>query len=176
MSTVRNKDAVGNEEDEGNKHIHENSMILDTHVHMTEAAVPLKTEHLAPTTVHLKKKDKEQEKDDKAKEELAMKVDHKIPLQELSSKYETNYEKGLPEEKAHELLHKYGENKLTEKKKTSIWVKLFKEMTGGFALMLWVGTGLCFLAYGLSLDDPSNLYLAIVLIIVILITTFITFQ
>lgn len=66
-------------------------------------------------------------------------------------------------------------NKLTEKKKESIWMKLFKELTNGFALMLWVGTGLCFLAYGLSPDDPSNLYLAIVLVIVILITTGITF-
>jgi len=48
-----------------------------------------------------------------------MKIDHKIPLQELISKYETNYEKGMSEEKACEMLHKYGENKLTEKKTIS---------------------------------------------------------
>lgn len=58
MSSVKNKDTAGNEEEEGNKRIHENSMVLDTHVHITEAG-PLKTEHLAPTTVPTKKHTKE---------------------------------------------------------------------------------------------------------------------
>lgn len=56
-----------------------------------------------------------------------------------------------------------------------MWVKLFKELTNGFAIMLWVGAILCFIAYGLTPDDPSNLYLAIVILIVIFITCVITF-
>ena len=57
-----------------------------------------------------------------------------------------------------------------------MWVKLFKEMTNGFALMLWVSAILCFIAYGLTPDDPSNIYLAVVILIVIGITCGITFQ
>jgi len=115
------------------------------------------------------------DKDAKVKEELAMKVDHKIPLQELSSKYETNYEKGMTEEKAREMLQRYGENKLTEKKKISELVYFLKEMTNGFALLLWVATSLCFFAFSLNLDDLSNIYLAIVLILIIILTAKITF-
>jgi sodium/potassium-transporting ATPase subunit alpha len=57
-----------------------------------------------------------------------------------------------------------------------MWVKLFKEMTNGFALMLWASAILCFIAYGLTPDDPSNIYLAVVILIVIGITCGITFQ
>lgn len=43
-----------------------------------------------------------------------------------------------------------------------------------FALLLWIGGILCFVAYGLS-NDPSNLYLGIVLIVIVLATSFMTF-
>lgn len=74
-----------------------------------------------------------------------------------------------------EFLEKYGENKLTEKIKVSLWVKLFKELTNGFAVMLWISSALCFIAYGLTPADLSNLYLGVVLLIVISITSGITF-
>ncbi len=35
-------------------------------------------------------------------------------------------------------------------------MKLLHEMITPFALMLWAGSGLCFLAYGLAPSDPSN--------------------
>lgn len=47
-------------------------------------------------------------------------------------------------------------------------------MTSPFALLLWIGGILCFVAYGLS-NDPSNLYLGIVLIVIVLATSFMTF-
>jgi sodium/potassium-transporting ATPase subunit alpha len=53
-------------------------------------------------------------------------------------------------------------------------VKLLKEMASPFALLLWLGGILCFVAYGLS-NDPSNLYLGIVLIVIVLATSFMTF-
>lgn len=65
---------------------------------------------------------------------------------------------------------------LSEREKVSLWVKLFHELTNGFALMLWVSSGLCFFAYGITPDDISNLYLAVVLVIVIGVTGLITFQ
>lgn len=41
--------------------------------------------------------------------------------------------------------------------------------------MLWVGSFLCFFAYGLDSSDPSNLYLGIVLAVVVFITGMVTF-
>lgn len=48
-------------------------------------------------------------------------------------------------------------------------------MTGFFALLLWAGSVLCFVAYSLDDSDPSNLYLGIVLAVVNFITGFVTF-
>lgn len=35
-------------------------------------------------------------------------------------------------------------------------MKLIHELTSMFAWLLWAGAGLCFLAYGLAPEDPSN--------------------
>lgn len=45
-------------------------------------------------------------------------------------------------------------------------------MTGLFNYLLWAGSGLSFLTYGINPDkrDPSNLYLGIVLVGVIILT------
>ena len=61
---------------------------------------------------------------------------------------------------------------MTEKTGLPWFVKYLLLMTGLFNYMLWVGSILCFIAYGVSEDkrDKSNLYLGIVLIGVILIT------
>lgn len=37
-------------------------------------------------------------------------------------------------------------------------MKLIHELTTMFAWLLWVGAALCYLAYGLSPEDPSNVY------------------
>jgi sodium/potassium-transporting ATPase subunit alpha len=49
-----------------------------------------------------------------------------------------------------------------------------KELTTPFSLLLWGGSALCFAAYGIG-KDPSNMYLAVIIIIIILITGFISF-
>ncbi len=49
-------------------------------------------------------------------------------------------------------------------------------MLNWFAIMLWVGAGLCVMAYFLDTTQPSNLYLGIILIAVVIITGLITFQ
>ena len=49
-----------------------------------------------------------------------------------------------------------GKNVLSEKKKTPWYVKLIHELTSFFALLLWIGGGLCFLAFALDPTDPSN--------------------
>src|SRR3990167_3601616 len=52
---------------------------------------------------------------------------------------------------------------------------LLHELTSAFALLLWAGAILCFIAYGLDSSDPSNLYLGIVLAIVVMITGLVTY-
>ena len=41
-----------------------------------------------------------------------------------------------------------------------------KEQTGLFSLLLYAGSILCYIGYGLQPEDPSNLYLGIILDVV----------
>jgi len=40
-----------------------------------------------------------------------------------------------------------GDNKLSEKEREPLWKKFVKEVSNGFAIMLWVGSILCILTY-----------------------------
>ena len=78
--------------------------------------------------------------------------------------------------KVAEARHKeQGDNTLTQKDKDPWYVKLWHEMTSFFALLLWVGSLLCFIAYALDSEDQSNLYLGIVLAFVVSLTGIVTF-
>ena len=68
-----------------------------------------------------------------------------------------------------------GPNRLTPPPQTPEWVKFCQNLFGGFALLLWLGAILCFLAYGIqasTFEEPpdDNLYLGIVLTAVVLVT------
>jgi sodium/potassium-transporting ATPase subunit alpha len=41
--------------------------------------------------------------------------------------------------------------------------------------LLWIGGILCFVAYAINREDASNLYLGIVLIIIVILTSLMTF-
>jgi sodium/potassium-transporting ATPase subunit alpha len=64
--------------------------------------------------------------------------DHKIPLEELIQRYETNIEQGLTTQKADEVLQKTGPNALTPPAQVPEWVKFCKLLFGGFSGLLWV--------------------------------------
>lgn len=52
-----------------------------------------------------------------------------------------------------------GPNALTPPKKTPEWVKFCQQLFGGFALLLWIGAILCFIAYSIQVsteDDPPG--------------------
>merc|ERR1712142_996631 len=68
-----------------------------------------------------------------------------------------------------------GPNSLRPPKTTPEWVKFCKQLFGGFAMLLWIGAILCFIAHSITAatyEDPSpdNLYLGIVLSAVVIVT------
>lgn len=77
-------------------------------------------------------------------------TEHKLPVDQLCAELGTDPKKGLTSDKAKEILQRDGPNALTPPKKTSEWVKFAKNLFGGFALLLWIGAGLCFVAWGIE--------------------------
>ncbi|XP_039368518.1 sodium/potassium-transporting ATPase subunit alpha-3 isoform X4 [Mauremys reevesii] len=111
---------------------------------------------------------------DDLKKEVAM-TEHKMSIEEVCRKYNTDCVQGLTHSKAQEILVRDGPNALTPPPTTPEWVKFCRQLFGGFSILLWIGAILCFLAYGIQAgteDDPANdnLYLGIVLAAVVIIT------
>ena len=48
---------------------------------------------------------------------------------------------------------KYGLNALTPPPTTPEWIKFCQNLFGGFALLLWFGAILCFIAYSIQVND-----------------------
>ncbi len=68
--------------------------------------------------------------------------EHRITLEELVDRYQTNVETGLDSQKAQETLQKNGPNALTPPPETPEWVKFCKLLFGGFSALLWVSFNL----------------------------------
>jgi len=108
------------------------------------------------------------------KKELEIDV-HKVPLDELIKRFGTNIENGLTVAQAKQKLEENGPNALTPPPTTPEWVKFCKNMFSGFAMLLWIGAILCFIAYSIqasAFEEPpdDNLYLGIVLSAVVTVT------
>uniref|UniRef100_UPI00295314E4 sodium/potassium-transporting ATPase subunit alpha-4 n=1 Tax=Panthera onca TaxID=9690 RepID=UPI00295314E4 len=106
---------------------------------------------------------------------LSLQDDHKLTLEELSTKYSVDLTKGLSPKKAQEILNRDGPNVLTPPPTVSEWVKFCKQLFGGFSILLWMGAILCFVAYGIQMNfkedlSRDNLYLGIVLSFVVIVT------
>src|SRR5579863_3613174 len=86
---------------------------------------------------------------DDLKQELEI-DDHKIPLNQLLSRHQTNTETGLSPSQAKTNFERYGPNALTPPKTTPEWVKFCKNLFGGFSLLLWIGAVLCYIAYSIQ--------------------------
>ena len=66
---------------------------------------------------------------------------------------------GLTDAKAAEVFARDGPNALSPPKTIPEWVKFCKQMFGGFAMLLWFGAILCFLAHGISVatyEEAAN--------------------
>ncbi|RVE62809.1 hypothetical protein OJAV_G00161630 [Oryzias javanicus] len=121
-----------------------------------------------------KKKGKGTRDMDDLKKEVPI-TEHKMSIEEICRKFQTDIVQGLTNAKAAEILIRDGPNALTPPPTTPEWVKFCRQLFGGFSILLWTGAILCFLAYAIQAateDDPAgdNLYLGIVLTAVVVIT------
>merc|ERR1712038_493135 len=108
------------------------------------------------------------------KQELEIDV-HKVDVDVLCKRFNTNVEQGLTDAAAAAGLAQYGKNELTPPPTTPEWVKFCQCLFSGFACLLWLGAVLCFLAYSIqasAYEEPpdDNLYLGIVLTAVVTVT------
>ncbi|GCC27312.1 sodium/potassium-transporting ATPase subunit alpha [Chiloscyllium punctatum] len=124
-----------------------------------------------------KKKDKKSKKRDmdELKKEVSL-DDHKLSMEELARKYDTDLTQGLTNARAKEILLRDGPNALTPPPTTPEWVKFCRQLFGGFSILLWIGAVLCFLLYTIQAateDEPANdnLYLGVVLSTVVIVTS-----
>ncbi|MEQ2170782.1 Sodium/potassium-transporting ATPase subunit alpha-3, partial [Goodea atripinnis] len=91
-------------------------------------------------------------------------TEHKMSVEEVCQKYNTDIVQGLTNAKAAEYLARDGPNALTPPPTTPEWVKFCRQLFGGFSILLWIGAILCFLAYAIQAatedepagDNPSN--------------------
>merc|ERR1712214_45495 len=108
------------------------------------------------------------------KQELELDV-HKVDLDVLCKRFNTNVADGLTDDQVKKGIAEYGLNQLTPPPTTPEWIKFCQCLFSGFACLLWLGAILCFLAYGIqasAYEEPpdDNLYLGIVLTAVVTVT------
>merc|ERR1712165_205500 len=120
------------------------------------------------------KNKKDDEGMDNLKKELELDV-HKVEPEVLCKRFSTDLDSGLTEQQVKANQAEYGPNALTPPKTTPEWIKFCKCLFSGFAMLLWVGAILCFIAYTIqatNFEEPpdDNLYLGIVLTAVVVVT------
>ena len=97
-------------------------------------------------------------------------------MERTAQEMEINYMKnGLSKEEVELRKKTYGPNCLPEKPKPPGIVFFLHEITSTFSLLLWIASALSFLAYGLNPEEKSNLYLAVVVIVIILLSGFFSY-
>merc|ERR1712172_316032 len=108
------------------------------------------------------------------KQELEIDV-HKVSVDELCKRFNSNVAEGLNDDQVAKGIKEHGLNQLTPPPTTPEWIKFRQCLFSGFAMLLWFGAILCFLAYGIqasAYEEPpdDNLYLGIVLSAVVTVT------
>ena len=98
------------------------------------------------------------------KKELELDV-HIVTKEELYKRWGVvDPSKGLSSEQVAKNQEEFGPNALTPPPTTPEWIKFCQNLFGGFAMLLWIGAILCFIAYGIqasAFEEPpdDNLYL-----------------
>merc|ERR1712038_48379 len=108
------------------------------------------------------------------KQELEIDV-HRVSVDELCKRFTSNVADGLTDDQVKEGIAEYGLSQLTPPPTTPEWIKFCQCLFSGFAMLLWFGAILCFLAYSIqasAYEEPpdDNLYLGVVLSAVVTVT------
>ena len=106
------------------------------------------------------------EQEDEANKDNAI-FEHEFAPEQLEMHFDTHLENGLTESEAAIRLQRDGENALTPPPKPFWLWKALSHILGGFSLLLWAGSILCFIVYGLD-SSIDNLVLGVVLAAVVL--------
>lgn len=114
------------------------------------------------------------EKMNDLKKELQM-WEHKVSVAELCEKLNTDLRSGLTNVEAKTRLERDGPNILSPPKVTPWYVKLLKQFVNFFAILLQVGSILCFISFILNHENIENVYLGVVLYAVVIITAIFTY-
>ncbi|XP_030399101.1 potassium-transporting ATPase alpha chain 1 [Gopherus evgoodei] len=117
---------------------------------------------------------KKKEKLESMKKEMDV-DDHQLSVEDLELKYQTNVTKGMNSTVAGEILLRDGPNELKPPKGTPEYVKFARQLAGGLQCLMWVAAAICLIAFGIQcgqgdLTSADNLYLAIALIAVVVVT------
>ncbi|XP_006037826.1 potassium-transporting ATPase alpha chain 1 [Alligator sinensis] len=117
---------------------------------------------------------KKKEKLESMKKEMDV-DDHTLSVEDLEIKYSTSVRKGLSGGLAAELLVRDGPNELKPPRGTPEYVKFARQLAGGLQCLMWVAAAICLIAFGIQcsqgdLTSADNLYLAIALIAVVVVT------
>ena len=99
--------------------------------------------------------------------------EHKVSLDDLCKLLDTNIESGLSTDQVSKLLLKHGQNALTPPKQTPEIIKFLKQMSSGFAILLWFGAFFSFVSFGIEysqdIEAPlDSIWLGTTLILVII--------
>jgi sodium/potassium-transporting ATPase subunit alpha len=119
-----------------------------------------------------KKKGKESPAD--LKNEIEM-WEHKATVDDMCAKLSTHPSNGMTAAAAKERLERDGPNVLSPPRVTPWYIKLLKQFTNFFALLLIAASFMCFIGFALDSSTKDNLYLGIVLAFVVIITALFTF-
>lgn len=118
--------------------------------------------------------DNEKDRINELKKEMESDV-HRLSVEDCFKRFGTNPATGLTNAQAKANFERDGPNALTPPPTTPEWVKFLRALFGGFAMLLWLGAILCFVAYSIqatTMEQPpdDNLYLGVVLTAVVVIT------
>lgn len=100
--------------------------------------------------------------------------EHHLTLDELQKELEVDVTTGLTHEEARIRFERDGPNSLTPPPRKPIWLRFILHLVGGFSILLWVGSALCFIVFGID-SSVENLTLGIVLAAVVTITGIFSF-
>lgn len=137
-----------------------------TTVAATDAADVNGVELTVPQTVQSDVEAGSSKKEEEATSDM---TEHQLPLEQMMKHFNTNQTTGLTHQEAKMRLEKDGLNCLTPPPKKHWFWKALAHIAGGFAILLWIGSVLCFAVYGLD-GSVENLTLGIVLASVVLLT------